>query len=117
MTSRGNRTSPQWARNSASSLTSPSRRRAHPVAAGFEPPTRNPLARNQWAIAPAIMVFPTPVSVPVTNNPEIPTARKGSDIVTDDMAADHAMIVRAEQLAKTGSGDRIFLALPGGSGT
>ena len=40
ITSSGNFASAQWARNSASSLTSPSRRRTHPVAIGLQTATR-----------------------------------------------------------------------------
>ena len=53
-------------RNRASSETSfPPSRRA-PVAKGFITPASTPLRTSAAAIPPAMTVFPTPVSVPVT---------------------------------------------------
>jgi hypothetical protein len=42
---------------------------AHPLATGLYTPTVFPAARTARAIAAATYVFPTPVSVPVMNNP------------------------------------------------
>src|SRR5688572_3485926 len=71
MTSRGKRTSAQDARNSASSLTRPSRRETQPVATGLSTATRLPRRKKWLAISPATTVLPTSVSVAVTNRPGI----------------------------------------------
>src|SRR4051794_3269380 len=75
MTSSGCGESAKWASSSASVLTSPSRRRSQPVATGLSTPTRLPCPLNHAAIAAAMTVLPTPVSVPVTNKPGIRTGR------------------------------------------
>src|SRR5438105_955162 len=75
MTSSGWGESAKWASSSASVLTSPSRRRSQPVATGLSTPTRLPCPLNQAAMAAAMTVLPTPVSVPVTNKPGIRTGR------------------------------------------
>src|SRR5687768_7557175 len=76
MRSRGKRASAQEARNSASSLTRPSRRETHPVAMGLRTATRW-LRRRQWlAMAPAMTVFPTSVSEAVTKRAGTVTRRR-----------------------------------------
>ncbi len=62
---------PQSSRRNAPSagISSPCGPREQPVSIGFIAPARRPNCRRASASAPAATVFPTPVSVPVTNIP------------------------------------------------